>query len=123
VLNKLNSSSSFITIIFLKPRKPGKIFFLWILFFLSLPAFIFAQPNDRSLLTLDRIFSSREFDFKRLGGFRWQKKGDSYARLEPSATIKGAMDLVSYDAETNKRTVLLPAEKLIPRGTTAPLSI
>src|SRR5688500_16112785 len=73
-------------------------------------------------LTLERIFSSREFVPKRLGGFRWLK-GDTYAALEPSEKVKGARDLVRYNIETQKRDILIPAEKLIPQGSSSPLSI
>ena len=83
----------------------------------------FTQTADSPQLTLDRIFSSKEFQTARFGGFRWLKNGDSYAKLEPSATVKGAMDLASYNIETNKKDVLIPAEKLIPKGASAPLSI
>ena len=82
-----------------------------------------AQTDDPTKLTLERIFSSGEFVPKRLGGFRWLKDGDSFAKLEPSVIVKGAMDLVSYQIETNRREVLIPAEKLIPKETSDPLSI
>ncbi|HLA96343.1 MAG TPA: DPP IV N-terminal domain-containing protein, partial [Pyrinomonadaceae bacterium] len=78
-----------------------------------------ADPSD---LTLDRIFSSSEFMPKRLGGFKWLK-GDTYATLEPSEKVKGAMDLVRYNIGTQKRDILIAAEKLIPAGSSSPLSI
>lgn len=81
-----------------------------------------AQP-EASRLTVERIFASDEFQPARFGGFRWLKDGNSFARLEPSATVNGSMDLIRYEAATNKRDVLLPAEKLIPKGQTKPLSI
>src|SRR6187549_577874 len=76
-----------------------------------------------SALTVERIFDSDEFQPARFGGFRWLKDGNSFAKLEPSPTIKGSMDLVRYEAATNKRDVLLAAEKLIPKGETKPLAI
>jgi dipeptidyl-peptidase-4 len=83
-----------------------------------------ALAQDVSRLTIDRIFGeANEFQPARFGGFRWLKDGNSFARLEPSPTIKGSMDLVRYEIATNKRDVLLPAEKLIPTGDTKPLSI
>jgi dipeptidyl-peptidase-4 len=78
---------------------------------------------DQSRLTVDRIFASSEFQPERFGGFRWLKDGDSYAKLEPSEKVKGSMDLVRYQIETNKRDVLLSADKLIPAGETKPLAI
>jgi dipeptidyl-peptidase 4 len=79
--------------------------------------------QDASQLTVERIFNSDEFRPARFGGFRWLKDGDSFARLEPSPTTKGSMDLVRFDAATNKRDVLIAAEKLIPAGETKPLAI
>ena len=81
------------------------------------------QTADPSRLTVERIFASDEFQPARFGGFRWLKDGDSYAKLEPSPTIKGAFDLVSYRVDNDKREVLIAAGKLIPSGATAPLSI
>lgn len=82
----------------------------------------YAQTAHSAELTLDRIFSSNEFVPKRLGGFRWLKE-DTYAKLEPSEKVKGAMDLVRYNIETEKRDILIPAEKLIAAGTASPLLI
>lgn len=83
----------------------------------------FSQTTDASKLSLERIFSSNDFQPERFGGFRWLKNGDSYAKLEPSATVKDAFDLVSYEVATKKRGVLIPADKLIPKGETKPLMI
>jgi dipeptidyl-peptidase 4 len=84
---------------------------------------IFGQTADPSRLTVERIFASDEFQPARFGGFRWLKDGDSYAKLEPSPTIKGAFDLVSYRVDNDRREVLIAADKLIPAGATTPLSI
>src|SRR5258708_7611247 len=86
-------------------------------------AFVWAQESDPSKLNLERIFTKAEFNPRGLGGFRWDRSGDSYTKLEPSLSAKGAMDLVSYDVATNARSVLISAEKLIPIGATAPLQI
>ena len=80
--------------IFSGPRALSNIFLMWVLLF-SLHVFAAAQTTDPEWLTLERIFS-REFDLQRFGGFRWLKTGDSFARLEPSPTVAGAMDLISY---------------------------
>jgi dipeptidyl-peptidase 4 len=99
-----------------------KILLLWVLLF-SVSAFAPAQEADNGLLTIDRIFNSDYFSPKSIGGFRWLKSGDAYSKIERSTTVQGGTDLVSYDAATNQRTVLLPAEKLIPKGETKPLAI
>jgi dipeptidyl-peptidase-4 len=92
------------------------------LLLVSLSSFIAAQEPDPSVLTLERIYTNNEFGQKGVGGFKWLK-GNSYAKLEPSPTIKGAMDLVSYDISTNKRDVLIAAGKLVPAGAEKPLAI
>lgn len=97
--------------------------FVFLGFLLLFPAFVYAQTADSSLLTIDRIYNSDEFNPKSVGGLRWMKTGDSYSKIEHSPTVRGGTDLVSYDAATNTRTVLIPAEKLIPKGETKPLPI
>lgn len=82
-----------------------------------------ASPAVDPNLTVERIFNSSEFQPERFGGFRWLKDGDSYAKFEPSEKAKGAMDLVRYQIDTDKRDVLLSADKLIPAGETKPLAI
>lgn len=93
------------------------------LLFGSLAGFAIAQVPNPALLSLDRIYNGEEFNPKGVGGFKWLKDGNSYGKLEPSATVKEARDLVRYDVATNKRDILLPAEKLIPAGATVPLAI
>lgn len=99
-----------------------KILVLWLLL-VSFAMAVRAQQPDPSLVTLDRIFNSDYFDTKGIGGFRWLKSGDAYSKIERSTTVPGGTDLVSYDAATNQRTVLLSAEKLIPKGESKPLPI
>ena len=108
----------------MKTKTDRRLRFLFLLLLLVPHALLAQQPApDTSHLTLERIFNSDEFQPARFGGFRWLKDGNSFGKLEPSPTIKGSMDLVRYDAATNKRDVLLAAEKLIPTGETKPLSI
>ncbi len=92
--------------------------------FLGLSPALAAQDKAGDpILTLDRIFGSREFAAERFGPARWMGDGDSYATLEPSAEVKGGRDLVLYAAETGKRQVLVSAARLIPAGASEPLSI
>lgn len=98
--------------------------FLLFLLLLGFSPFGFGQQKvDSSLLTIDRIFNSDEFDAQGVGALRWLKSGDAYAKIEPSTTVKGGRDLVGYDAASGKRTILIAAEKLIPAGANAPLAI
>ena len=99
-----------------------KILVLWLLL-VSVATVARAQQPDPSLVTLDQIFNTDYFSPKGVGGFRWLKSGDAYSKIERSTTVQGGTDLVSYDAATNQRTVLLSAEKLIPKGASVPLPI
>jgi len=82
-----------------------------------------ARGQDSSALTLDRIFASREFSSERFGPARWMADGEAFTTLEPSTEVKGGRDLVLYTAATGDRKVLVPAAKLTPPGTPAPLAI
>jgi dipeptidyl-peptidase-4 len=81
-----------------------------------------AKPAD-PLLTIDRIFSAREFSSEGFGPSRWMRDGDSYATLEPSAEAKGGHDLVLYEAATGERKILVSAARLVPPGASEPLAI
>ena len=85
------------------------------LLFCSLPVISSAQdkPVD-PILTVDRIYASREFASQRFGPARWLKDGASYTTLEDSKDVQGGRDIVVYSAETGKREVLVSASKLIP---------
>ena len=108
----------------MKPKFAPKIFLALLLFGIQSGLAQTAQPaTDPSRLTLDRIFASSEFQPERFGGFRWLKDGESYAKLEPSEKVKGAMDLVRYQIATDKRDVLLSAQQLSPPSETTPLAI
>jgi dipeptidyl-peptidase 4 len=81
------------------------------------------EKPDPSLLTLERIFDSREFAPARFGPARWMKDGKSYTTVEDSAAVKSGRDIVLYTAETGRREVLIPGTRLIPSGGSAPLQI
>ncbi|MEW6511657.1 MAG: S9 family peptidase [Bacteroidota bacterium] len=92
------------------------------LFVLS-PVTGWSQHADSSLLSIDRIFESREFIPQRFGPARWIDGGAGYTTLERSATAGGGRDIVRHDSRTGKRDVLIPAEWLIPKGGTSPLYV
>lgn len=79
--------------------------------------------QDRSMLTLERIYESDEFNPKFFSQSKWLKDGTGYATLEPSATSAGGRDIVKYDAEKGTRDILLSSDKLIPEGKSKALSI
>lgn len=97
-----------------------------------------AEDSARASLSaqLDAIFNQHQYESRSVQ-LAWQKDGAIYTILEPAqaagsghAAGTGAgkpadkgMDIVAYDTATGKRSVLIPAAKLIPAGTSAPLSI
>lgn len=77
--------------------------------------------EDKALLTLDRIYSG-EFRTGYLGPFKWFEEGDSYTKLERSASGSG-QDLISYDSRTGAGKLLVASAQLVPAGHDVPLSI
>jgi dipeptidyl-peptidase-4 len=81
------------------------------------------KEADPSLLTLDRIFDSDEFNLERFGPARWLRTFPGYTTLEPAETVKEAQDIVRYHAAAGERDVLVAAGRLIPPGLEKPLTI
>jgi dipeptidyl-peptidase 4 len=82
-----------------------------------------AQNTDSTLLSVDRIFASREFGASRPAHNRWIDNGAGYTVLEAADSGGGAMEIVRYDTETGGRSVLIPARYLNPRGARTPLTV
>jgi len=85
---------------------------------LRLPA---QQPVDSTLLTLDRIFNSDEFQQEYFGPYKWLGTGDYYTILEKSDSIKGGRDIVKYNTLSGDKNILVNAKKFIPEGSDKPL--
>jgi len=81
------------------------------------------NQNDSSLLTLDRIFSGREFSSERIGRSEWLEDGSGYIILEPSQADNGGRDIVKHDPATGQQEILVTADLLIPKRGTEPLTI
>jgi len=81
-----------------------------------------AQQGDPSMVTLERLFSSPDFVSQTLGPVRWLHDGTAYTKLEPSGSKKGN-DIVRYDAATGRREVLVAADRVVPSGSSDPLTI
>jgi dipeptidyl-peptidase-4 len=81
------------------------------------------SPQRRAEALLVRTMTSPAFRPKFLGRVTWIDHGAAYLVLEPSPAFPGARDIVRYQTATGRRTVLLPAAKLIPPGAQEPLSI
>ena len=82
-----------------------------------------AQEDVSTLITLNKIYGSNYFQAERFGPARWLDDGTGHTTLEPSGNIKGGDDIVSYDAASGTRKILVPAEKLIPADQNSPLDI
>jgi len=89
---------------------------------IAAPASVVAQRPD-SALTVQRIFASPEFFAQGFRGARWRPGMDAYTRLERSASNQDWRDLVQYDAESGRRTVVLAATRFIPRGESSPIDV
>ena len=76
--------------------------------------------SDPTLLTLERIFSSADFELEKTRALRWRKRDSSYVTLD---SAKGGQQLVAHDPATGKSEVLVPDHWLIPNGETRPLAI
>lgn len=81
------------------------------------------QADDPSILTINRIFDSGDFNGESFGPARWLKDGSGYTTLEDSNDIDKGRDIVRYDPNTGQREVLVSAEQLIPKGQSEPLRI
>ncbi|CAM4288743.1 S9 family peptidase [Zobellia nedashkovskayae] len=80
----------------------------------------FAQ--EAKTLTLADIYKNDAFGQKGFGPVRWMKDNKGYSTLEESVGLAGK-DIVKYDAKTGKRTVVVSASDLIPKGSEKPLVI
>lgn len=94
-----------------------------ILIFLIATGFLFSTSIwGQSSLTLERIFSSDEFELSRFGPARWLEDGNGYTILETSPET-GGEDIVQYDPISGERTILVSSNTLTPEGHNQPLAI
>ena len=73
------------------------------------------------VLTLADIFKNDVYKQKGFGPVRWMKD-DGYSTLEENRSLGGS-EIVHYDARTGARSVVVPADRLIPEGESRPLTI
>ncbi|HSF54835.1 MAG TPA: S9 family peptidase [Algoriphagus sp.] len=87
--------------------------------------FLFGFVGDlfsQSELTLPDIYKNEVYKQNRFGPIRWMKDGSSYSTIEKSDEINGD-DIVSYDALTGVRTILISAGELRTDRDSLPLSV
>jgi len=90
---------------------------LFFLFLIS-SSFNYAQTKN---LTLEKIYSQKEFETKGFGPVRWLEDGSGYTTLEPSEMGNGK-DIIKYNPETGDRSILVASSSFIPNGGSEPLS-
>lgn len=78
---------------------------------------------DASRLTIERIFGSDELKAKSFALSRWREDASGYEALERSQDTPDGRDLVSYCPKTGRRTVLVPAWRLVPTAKSKPLAV
>ena len=89
---------------------------------LSIAACSSAFASDPGLSQqLDAIFNKHAYMEQNVQ-LAWLNGGDEYTILEPAAGVKG-LDIVAYETASGRRSVLVPAAKLVPPGQDAPLVI
>jgi dipeptidyl-peptidase-4 len=81
-----------------------------------------AATND-PLLTVERIFGSREFDGETAPRIVWRENGPGYHALEKTEAKGDGKDLVWNDASTGRKDIIVPAHAFIPREGSSPLPV
>lgn len=81
-----------------------------LVFFLNFSVLLAQKAPDSSLLTLERIYASREFSQERLEEIQWIESGNAYVTIENSTS--GTQELIRWDSKTLQRSVFVPAEAL-----------
>jgi dipeptidyl-peptidase 4 len=81
-----------------------------------------ALPADDSLLTVNRLFGTKEFDTESLPARQWSKKTSAYFTLDKPATGTGG-ELVRHDPVTGKKEVVVSAAAFVPQGAKEPLAV
>ncbi|MEM8568349.1 MAG: DPP IV N-terminal domain-containing protein [Bacteroidota bacterium] len=85
--------------------------------------FIFWIPglNAQSLLSIDRIYASNEFQQDYQPPVKWIQEGESYVIIELNEN--GQNELIVYTTSVQKRSVFLSSEQLTPEDQIQPLVI
>ncbi len=78
---------------------------------------------DQDTLTLERIFKENDFKLNQFGPAVWLEDGSGYTTLEESGKFPMAKDIIKYNPKTGKRSILVNASQLIPKGAQNPLLI
>ena len=80
------------------------------------------EPGDPAILTIDRIFGSKDFEVKRYSA-RWIEGRNAFTTLIDSPNDHQRKVLQRIDAATGEEEVILTPQDLIPSGAESPLTI
>jgi dipeptidyl-peptidase-4 len=100
--------------------RPRMTAILLCVFMIAAPALSGKPKKDASLLTIDRIFNSKEFDSKSYSA-AWLPDGSGYTRLE--IADGGGQNLVCHDPQSGATEIMVSAAELTPHGESEPLKI
>ncbi len=81
-----------------------------------------ATVADDSMLSLDRLFKTGEFQSEPVPEIKWSRRHSYYFRFEPNADGPGN-HLMKIDPETNEKEIFVPASAFVPTNSNQPLSI
>ena len=74
------------------------------------------SDDSSSQLTVERIFSTDEFQEERIGTIIWSKLAAAYFTLKEPAAEGAGQALIRVDAASGTEEVAVPASALIPSG-------
>jgi dipeptidyl-peptidase 4 len=109
----------------MKRSRYAKICFCWIILALTARFTSGAQVPADAEARLRAVYERGELNAKSFRG-TWLPDGSGYTILEPgpsAAAYPNARDIVVYAATDGKKTVLVPASRLVPAGAEKPLEI
>ncbi len=98
--------------------------FLMLLVCICLSEPILAQEagSDTELLTVGRLYGTRDFETDPVPAMRWSKKSSTYFTFDKTDKGKGS-DFVRNDPTTGKKEVLVPASAFFPKDAKDPLKV
>ena len=82
---------------------------------------IYAQDADPSLLTIDRIYASREFQEEYPSPIQWIDGGDAYVIIEYSEN--GQNELIQYNSKSQEKSIYLSSSQITPQGAAEAIDI
>ncbi len=94
---------------------------VYFLLVITVPFAARAQQAGDSLLTVERIYSSREFAASRGETGKWEPDGSGYYAEAAAADSAGGQNIIRINTRTGDTTIVVPASELIPPGSKKPL--